>query len=217
MRHEPAVSWPWFGFVLALALLAQEALLRMFGDAPSLAQTSWRLLVMTVGVTSLALLILPPRRLAYALGFLVCAGLMAWALYLQHGLGLDPCPLCIVQRIAVIAMGIVFLVAAIHNPGRTGAAVYAAIALVIGAFGVAVAARHVWIQSLPKGSVPACGMGLDYMLETLPLTDVISRVFAGSGECAEEGWKFMQLAIPSWTLVFFVAMSVAAVALARRD
>jgi disulfide bond formation protein DsbB len=217
MKHYPAVSWPWFGLVIALALLAQEALLKLLGDAPSLAQTSYRILVMTIGVTSLALLILPQRRLAYLLGFLVCAGLMAWALYLQYGLGLDPCPLCAVQRVAVIAMGVVFLIAAIHNPGSFGAAVYAGIAAIIGIFGTLVAARHVWIQSLPKGDVPACGMGLDYMLETLPFTDVVSKVLAGSGECAEEGWKFMQLAIPSWTLVFFVAMMVAAIALARRD
>ena len=217
MKHYPAVSWPWFGLVIALALLAQEALLKLLGDAPSLAQTSYRILVMTIGVTSLALLILPQRRLAYLLGFLVCAGLMAWALYLQYGLGLDPCPLCAVQRVAVIAMGVVFLIAAIHNPGSFGAAVYAGIAAIIGIFGTLVAARHVWIQSLPKGEVPACGMGLDYMLETLPFTDVVSKVLAGSGECAEEGWKFMQLAIPSWTLVFFVAMMVAAIALARRD
>ncbi len=218
MRYEPAVSWPWFGLVLALALIAQEALFRLFGEAPSLAQTSYRIAVMAIGVTSLALLILPSRRrLAYALGFVVCAGLMAWALYLQHGLGLDPCPLCSVQRIAVIAMGVVFLVAAIHNPGRAGAALYAGLTILIGAFGAAIAMRHVWIQAQPKGSIAACGMGLDYMLETLPFTEVVQRVLGGSGECAEEGWKFLQLAIPSWTLVFFVAMMVASVALARRD
>jgi disulfide bond formation protein DsbB len=217
MKHHPAVSWPWFGLVVALALLAQEALLKFLGEAPSLGQTSYRIAVMAIGVTSLALLILPQRRLAYLLGFVVCAGLMAWALYLQYGLGLDPCPLCSVQRIAVISMGVVFLIAAIHDPGRAGAVVYAGLTVLIGAFGVAIAARHVWIQSLPKGSVPSCGMGLDYMLETLPLSEVISKVLGGSGECAEEGWKFMQLAIPSWTLVFFIAMSVAAVALARRD
>jgi len=217
MKYTPAVSWPWFGLVIALALLAQEALFKMLGDAPSLAQTAYRILVMTIGATSLALLILPPRRIAYLLGFLVCAGLMAWALYLQYGLGLEPCPLCSVQRVAVIAIGIVFLIAAIQNPAPMGAAVYAGLVVVIGGFGLAVAARHVWIQSLPKGSVPACGMGLDYMLETLPFTDVISKVLAGSGECAEEAWKFMQLAIPSWTFVFFVAMIVASIALIRRE
>jgi disulfide bond formation protein DsbB len=142
---------------------------------------------------------------------------MGWALWLQYGLGLDPCPLCALQRIAVIAIGVVFLIAGLHNPGRTGAAVYAGFTVIIGAFGIVTAMRHVWIQSLPKGQVPECGMGLNYMLETLPLTDVLSKVFNGSGECAETAWVFLGLAIPSWTFVFFVAMIAAAFALIRRD
>ncbi len=83
--------------------------------------------------------------------------------------------------------------------------------------GAALAAWHVWIQAQPKGAVAACGMGLNYMLETLPLTEVISKVLKGSGECAEQGWLFMGLAIPSWTFVFFIAMIAAAIALVRRD
>ena len=201
---------------IALVLLAQEALLKLFGDSPSLALTSWRILVMTIGVTSLALIILPPRRPAYLLGAL-CAALMGWALWLQYGLGLDPCPLCSLQRLAVIAIGVVFLVAGLHNPGRLGAAIYAGLVVVVGLFGAVTAMRHVWIQSLPKDEVPACGMGLNYMLETMPLIDVLAKVFKGSGECAEAGWYFLGLAIPSWTLVFFVAMMVAAVVLIRRD
>src|SRR5262249_41952150 len=146
--------------------------------------TMYRMLVWTVGAASLAIIILPPRRLAYLLGFLVCAGLMGWALWLQYGMGLEPCPLCVFQRIAVIATGVVFLVAAFHNPGRTGAAIYAGLVLIISGIGAGLAAWHVWIQAQPKGSVPACGMGLNYMLETLPLTEVITKVLKGSGECA---------------------------------
>src|SRR5262249_4185802 len=124
MMRYSAVPWPWVGLVLAFALLGQEALLAWLGTNPSLAQTSYRMLVWTIGAASLALILLPPRRLAYALGFLICAGLIGWALWLQYGEGLDPCPLCIFQRVAVIATGVVFLVAAVHNPGRVGAAVY---------------------------------------------------------------------------------------------
>jgi disulfide bond formation protein DsbB len=153
-------------------------------------------LVVTIGIASFALIILPPRRPAYLLGAAVCAALMGWALWLQYGVGLDPCPLCSLQRIAVIAIGIVFLIAAIHNPGRLGAGIYAGLVVIIGLFGVVTAMRHVWIQSLPKDEVPACGMGLNYMLETLPLTDVLLKVFRGSGECAESGWLFLGLAIP---------------------
>jgi disulfide bond formation protein DsbB len=217
MMRYTAVPWPWVGLAIALALLGQEALFMWLGASPTLAQTGYRMLVITLGATSLALIILPQRRPAYFLGVLVCAGLMGWALWIQYGLGLDPCPLCALQRMAVVAIGIVFLIAGLHNPGRTGAAVYAALTFVIGAFGIVTAMRHVWIQSLPKGEVPACGMGLNYMLETLPLTDVLTKVFKGSGECAEKAWMLFGLAIPSWTFVFYVAMIVAAFALIRRD
>ena len=85
-------------------------------------------------MTALTLLILPPRRPAYLLGAAVCAGLMGWALWLQYGLQLEPCPLCVVQRVIVIAMGVIFLVAGLHNPGRIGAAVYAGLVVVAGAY-----------------------------------------------------------------------------------
>jgi disulfide bond formation protein DsbB len=200
---------------IALVLLAQEGLLRLFGDSPSLVDVLEDLRgddqrhVVRVDH--------PSRRGGpYLLGAAVCAMLMGWALWLQCGLGIDPCPLCSLQRIAVIAIGIAFLIAGIHNPGRLGAGIYAGLVVIIGVFGAVTAMRHVWIQSLPKDEVPACGMGLNYMLETLPLTDVLVKVFKGSGECAEAGWYLLGLAIPSWTLVFFIAMMVAAIALIRR-
>jgi protein dithiol:quinone oxidoreductase len=217
MMRYPSLPWPLAGLLVAAALLGQEALLNILGTDPSLVQTAYRMLVWTLGVTSLALLMLPPRRIAYLLGFLVCAGLMAWALWLQYGLDLDPCPLCIFQRIAVIATGVVFLVAAIHNPSRAGAMFYAGLTVIVSGVGAALAAWHVWIQAQPKGAVAACGMGLNYMLDTLPLTEVIGRVLKGSGECAEQGWLLMGLAIPSWTFVFFIAMIAAAIALIERD
>lgn len=211
------IGWPWMGLVVAAALIGQETLLNWLGSNPSLEQTAYRMLVWTVGSTSLALVLLPPRRLAYLLGALVCGGLMAWALWLQYGLDLEPCPLCVFQRICVIATGVVFLIAAIHNPGRVGAAFYAVLTVLTSGLGAGLAAWHVWIQGQPQGSVPACGMGLNYMLETMPLTEVIGKVLKGSGECAEQGWLFMGLAIPSWTFVFFVAMIASAIVLVRRD
>jgi disulfide bond formation protein DsbB len=216
MRYA-TIPWPLAGIFIAVALVGQDLLFTALGANPPLAQTAYRILVWTIGLSSLALLLLPPRRVAYALGFLVCAGLMAWALWLQYGLELEPCPLCVFQRIAVITTGVIFLVAAIHNPGRNGAAFYALLTVLASGTGAALAAWHVWIQAQPKGTVAACGMGLEYMLETMPLTDVISRVLKGSGECAEQGWLFLGLAIPSWTFVFFIAMIAAAIALIRRD
>jgi disulfide bond formation protein DsbB len=217
MRYS-TVPWPWAALVLVFAMLGQEWLLRNFGTAPSFAETAYRTGLATLGSTAFALIILPPRRrVAYLLGCLVCAGLMAWALWLQHGLDLEPCPLCVFQRIAVIAIGLVFLVAAIHNPGPLGAIVYAGFAFIVGAVGAGLAAWHVWIQAQPKGAVASCGMGLNYMLETMPLTEVIGKVLKGSGECAEQGWLFLGLAIPSWTFVFFIALIAAAIAVARAE
>jgi len=217
MNRYAAIPWPWIGLLLCLALLGQEALVAGFHGGPSLVQSGYRVFVITIGVVSIALLALPPRRIAYLLAFLVCAALLAWALWLQYHEGLDPCPLCIFQRVAVGAAGVIFLIAFIHNPARTGAWVYAVLILIAAGAGAAFAGRQIWLQSLPKDQVPACGMGLNYMLDSFPLVDVIKKVFAGSGECAEKAWELFGLSIAGWTFVFFVAMIVGAIALTRRE
>jgi hypothetical protein len=139
MNRYAAIPWPWIGLLLCLALLGQEALVAGFHGGPSLVQSGYRVFVITIGVVSIALLALPPRRIAYLLAFLVCAALMAWALWLQYHEGLDPCPLCIFQRVAVSAAGVIFLIAFIHNPGRTGAWVYAVLILIAAGAGAAFA------------------------------------------------------------------------------
>ena len=154
---------------------------------------------------------LPSRRVCYWLGFLLCASLIGYALFLQYGKNEEPCPLCIFQRIAVAALGVVFLIAALHNPARRGAIVYAVILLAIAGIGAAIAGRHVYLQNLPKDLVPECGPGLNYMLDAFPLGDVIGKVLRGSGECAEAGkWRLLGLTIPAWTLVAFIGMGIGA-------
>lgn len=140
-------------------------------------------------------------RTANLLGFLACAGLMAYALYAQYGLGLEPCPLCIFQRVGVMALGAVFLLAAAHPaaaPGRRAWAVVIALAA-LGAGGVA--GRHLWLQALPPERVPACGPGLDFLLESFPLREAIEVVLSGSGECAQVDWQLLGLAMPGWVLI----------------
>jgi disulfide bond formation protein DsbB len=217
MNRYVAIPWPWAALVLCVALLGQELLLRSFGAQPPLTEAVYRVFVMTLGVASLALILLPSRRPAYLLGFLVCAALMAWALWLQYGEGLEPCPLCMFQRVCVSAVGIVFLLAAIQNPRRAGAAFYAVLTVILAGAGAAFAARQIWLQALPKDQVPACGMGLSYMMGTLPFTDVVRKVLEGSGECAEKGWVFLGLSIAGWSFVFFASMIAASIALIRRD
>ncbi|MFT3905531.1 MAG: disulfide bond formation protein B [Steroidobacteraceae bacterium] len=144
---------------------------------------------------------LPGRRALNLLGFLACAALLGYAWYAQARLGLEPCPLCIFQRIGVAATGLVFLAAAVHAPRSWGARVYGVLLLMAVATTIGVAARHIWIQHLPEGSVPVCGATLDYMLDIFPLTDVIRKVLTGSGECARITWTFLTLSMPTWVLI----------------
>ncbi|MEY4598394.1 MAG: hypothetical protein RLZZ445_1191 [Pseudomonadota bacterium] len=157
------------------------------------------------------------KRIAYLLGALICAALLGFGLYLQHVEGLEPCPLCVFQRVAFIALGLVFVVAALHGPGKTGAAVYALLGGLFALTGAGIAARHVWLQSLPPDQVPACGPGLSYMLEQYAVTRMLEKVLSGSGECAEAGWRFLGLTIPGWSLLWFVLLGIALVWLAMRS
>lgn len=142
-----------------------------------------------------------PRRALNGLGLLVCLGLLGYAWYAQGQLGLEPCPLCIFQRVGVAVCGVLFLLAALHDPKRIGARIYGVL-LVLSALALAgTAARHVWIQHQPPGTVQACGASLNYMLEVFPLTDVIRKVLTGSGECALVTWSWLGLSMPGWVLI----------------
>lgn len=155
-------------------------------------------------------------RVGYALGFVICAALLAFALYLQYFEEQDPCPLCILQRVAFMAMMAVFAVAALHGPRKRAAIVYTAILLVVAGIGAAIAGRQVWLQHLPASQVPACGPGLSYMLERFPLSQALQKILAGSGECAEAGWRFLGLTIAGWSLTWFVLLGLVAIAVALR-
>ena len=146
------------------------------------------------------------QRRLFVCGFVLCAVLIGVALYFQHVMGLEPCPLCIFQRMFVIALAIVMLAGAIHDAEGFGRRVYGALVAGLGLLGVGVAGRHVWLQNLPPERVPECGPGLEYMLSAFPLVEALSMVFKGSGECAEVQWTFWGLSIPGWTLVVFVGL-----------
>jgi disulfide bond formation protein DsbB len=150
------------------------------------------------------------------IGFSLCTILVGAALYFQHYSGLEPCPLCIFQRVAFIAMGIIFLLGFLHNPRGFGRRVYGLLAAIAGLFGVAIAGRHVWLQNLPEDQVPECGPGLDFMLEALPFRKMIETVLKGSGECADVVWTLMGISMPGWSLVWLVLLSVLALTLMLR-
>jgi protein dithiol:quinone oxidoreductase len=135
------------------------------------------------------------------LGFLACVGLLAYAYYAQFVLHLEPCPLCIFQRVGVFLLGIMFLIAALHDPAALGRRVYAGLIGLAALVPAGVALRHLYIQSLPPGSVPACGANLDFMLKVFSLSEVLVKVLSGSGECAQINWRFLGLAMPAWVLI----------------
>ncbi|MEJ8567482.1 disulfide bond formation protein B [Elongatibacter sediminis] len=139
---------------------------------------------------------------------LFCVSVLAYALYVQHVEFLDPCPLCVLQRVAFVWIGVFALMAAIHGPGPTGRAFYGALVMLGAAAGAVIAGRHVWLQGLPPDQVPDCGMGLNYMLDTMPFAEVMAQVFYGSGECATIDWTFMGLSMPSWTLICYIGLGV---------
>jgi len=155
--------------------------------------------------------VLNHRRLINFVGFAACAALLAYALYSQYELGLEPCPLCIFQRIGLAAVGIVFLIAALHHPRGWGAYVYAFLIGVAALATIGVAARHVYVQSLPPGSLPSCGAPLSVLLQFTPVTAVIRKVLTGSGECGVVNWRFLGLAMPAWVLICALVLGIAGV------
>ncbi len=140
--------------------------------------------------------------------FLACVGLWVYALYVQHQLFLDPCPLCIFQRVAFAWIGAWALIAALHNPSGGGRWFYGLMVTLGCAVGAGIAGRHVWLQNLPADEVPDCGPGLSYMMDTMPLGDVLSTVLTGSGSCAEVQWSFLGMSMPTWTLIWYIGLGL---------
>ena len=152
-------------------------------------------------------------RLIHLAIFLVCAGLIGFALYLQHSLGLEPCPMCIVQRYAFVVVGVIALVAAIHNPALTGRWIYSGVLVVMAATGGGVAIRHVYLEHNPP-RIFDCGADVGFMLESFPLTEALPMIFRGTGDCTKVLWRFLGLSIAEWSLICFTSLIVAAVVVA---
>ena len=134
---------------------------------------------------------------------------MLFGLYLEHIQGLDPCPLCVFQRIAYILIGLIALIGATHNPKDLFLVIYKFLIIITAITGALIAGRQVWLQHLPPELVPECGPGLDYMLNVFPLSDAIKMILSGSGECAEVQWRFIGLSIAEWSLIMFIGITVA--------
>ena len=142
---------------------------------------------------------------------LVCAAMFGYAIYAQKVLNYTPCPLCMFQRVCVVTLGIVFLIAALHPARRAGAIVYGVLIFLAAGATTWVAGRHVWIQHQPYGTVPSCGAPLDNLLEMFPVLEVIRRVMTGGGECGTIDWTFLGITMPGWVLIMAVSLGLAGV------
>jgi protein dithiol:quinone oxidoreductase len=157
------------------------------------------------------LALLDRPRLPFALLVAVCGILLAFGLYLQYSGGLEPCPMCILQRYAFTTVILVALAGALHGPtGRLGRGIYAGLLLLASLAGGGIAAWQSWIQRFPP-DISECGPDLAYMLDSFPLTSALPMIFRGAGECTRIDWSFLGLSIANWSLVCFILIAVAAV------
>lgn len=147
-------------------------------------------------------------RLGNFCGFAACAGLLAYAYYCQYFLHLEPCPLCIFQRVGILAIGVAFLLAAAQDPVGWGRRIYAVLLALAALATGGVAVRHLYIQSLPPDAVPSCGASLAYMMKIFSLNEVLVKVLTGSGECARITWSFLGLSMPGWVLIAALSLGI---------
>ncbi len=155
---------------------------------------------------------LPSVRAFNFYAFLVCCGLLGTSAYFQFGLGLKPCPLCIIQRVIVVAFAVLFAMGALFRLARPiWSKIQSVFVLLTASGGIATAWRHMTLQHLPPEQVPACGPGVDYLIENLPLRDALRQIFAGSGECVDVQWMFLGFSMPEWMLVFFSLFALVAI------
>ena len=145
-------------------------------------------------------------RLWFFIGFLSCVFLLSMGAYFQFVDGLEPCPLCISQRIAIFLTGLCFLSASIHNPKSFGVKVYAAVSTLTAIGGASISTRHIWLQHLPPDKVPECGPGLEYMFQNFPVAETIKLMLNGTGDCAEINWTLLGFSMPVWTLLAFLIL-----------
>jgi disulfide bond formation protein DsbB len=129
------------------------------------------------------------------------------ALIMQYVFELLPCPLCIIQRVIVVSIGIFLVFAYLARKYHACQNVMLSIALIFSVLGVAAAGRHVWLQYLPKDQIPGCLPSLTYLIETFSVFEVVNKVMQGSSECAAVKWTFLGLSIPEQTLVMFITFS----------
>ena len=156
----------------------------------------------------------PPFRPIFGLIALACVAMLVFGLYLQHGVGLEPCPMCIVQRYALVLVMLIAGFSAIFS-GRSVILGGSGLLLLSAGFGAFVASRQSWLQWFPP-EFASCGRDFYGMIETFPLQRAIPMIFKGSGDCTKIDWTFLGLSIANWSFLAFIVISLMAVFLIFR-
>ena len=146
-------------------------------------------------------------RSGYLLGFIGCFGLVAVALIIQTQYHLEPCPLCISQRILFMSLGLLFLLAAFIKPNTILKKIFTILQVLTALGGSGVAIRHWWLQAHRESIIADCGVWFDYMFDNFPLKKALTLVFRGTGDCAAIDWTFAGLSIPQLSLIAFISFA----------
>lgn len=154
------------------------------------------------------------QRRGNAAGLVACLLILGFAYALEWYGGMEPCPLCFVQRWVFMALGAVFLVGFLHGAAYWGRFIYAGLALAVAGAGIGVSGRHLYLQSLPPDQVPECGPGLEYMLDAFGLVETLSMLFSGAGECAEVD-AILGVTLPAWSLAGYGLLAIWALLMTR--
>ena len=143
------------------------------------------------------------------LGAFGCGALLLIAVfYFQNHLGLEPCYLCVTQRVFVALTGVIFLTAALHNPSFYGNKIYAGLSLLSAVTGAYFSAKQLWLQSLPEENIPSCGPPVEYLFDAFPMSEVLTMLVRGDGNCAKVQWEFLSISMPGWVLISFIVLSL---------
>lgn len=151
-------------------------------------------------------------RKTYLFSFLSILGLISFSLYLQFYDGVIPCPLCSLQRLAFITLGVVFLMGIILAPIYVARLFIHVISIVVAGTGIFLAGRQIWLQHFPSVAGNECGVSMQYMLEVLPFNEAMTKILAGSAECTQRGWEFLSLNMAEWSLVCFIVFLIVGLA-----
>lgn len=148
-------------------------------------------------------------RALCALTVIASVSLLGAAYYFELVMELEPCPMCIMQRIVVLAIGLIALIALVHNPKSfTGKKVYASLAGLTSLAGIAISIRHSWIQAFPPEDIPSCGAPLEYMIEIMPFQEVLTAMLSGTASCTDVSWNFLGLTMPNWMIIVFICYGI---------